>query len=86
MVYVACQVVSGTAELVDHEELAEIAWSDLQQLAERVPGGIFEPVQEYLNHALIHAYQGEAGMNQGRRIRDLNAREFKILMGSTMSL
>jgi 8-oxo-dGTP diphosphatase len=55
MVYVACDVVSGTAELVDHEELAEIAWSDLQQLTERVPGGIFEPVQEYLNRALIHA-------------------------------
>jgi hypothetical protein len=52
MVYVACRVVSGTAELVDHEELAEIAWSDLHQLAERVLGGVFEPVQEYLNRTM----------------------------------
>jgi 8-oxo-dGTP diphosphatase len=52
MVYVACRVVSGTAELMDDEELAEIAWSDLHQLAERVPGGVFEPVQEYLNRTM----------------------------------
>lgn len=55
MVYVACQVVSGTAELKDHEELTAIAWCDRDELAERVPSGIFEPVQEYLNRTLIHA-------------------------------
>jgi 8-oxo-dGTP diphosphatase len=58
MVYMACRVVSGTADLVDHEELAELAWCALDELTERVPTGIFQPVQEYLERVLEPARPG----------------------------
>ena len=49
MIYVACQVVGGTATVVDDEELAEFAWSDGKQLTEYVPYPFYGPVQEYLD-------------------------------------
>lgn len=52
MVYVACDVVSGEATVVDDEELVELAWAEHGQLAEYVPYGFFEPVQQYLDDAL----------------------------------
>jgi 8-oxo-dGTP diphosphatase len=52
MVYVACDVVDGEARVVDDEELAELAWAERDQLAEYVPHGFFEPVQQYLYGAL----------------------------------
>lgn len=52
MVYVACDVVSGEATVVDDEELVELAWAEHGQLAEYVPYGFFEPVQKYLDGAL----------------------------------
>jgi 8-oxo-dGTP diphosphatase len=52
MVYVACGVVDGEARVVDDEELAELAWAERGQLAEYVPHGFFEPVQQYLDGAL----------------------------------
>jgi 8-oxo-dGTP diphosphatase len=52
MVYVACYVVDGEARVVDDEELAELAWAKRDQLAEYVPHGFFEPVQQYLDGAL----------------------------------
>jgi 8-oxo-dGTP diphosphatase len=55
MVYLACQVVSGAADLVDHEELAEVAWCDLAEATDRVPTGIFQPVLEYLERVLARA-------------------------------
>jgi 8-oxo-dGTP diphosphatase len=55
MVYIACRVQSGSAELVDHEELAEAAWCTLEELLERVPSGIFQPVLEHLERVLTPA-------------------------------
>lgn len=52
MVYVACDVVSGEASVVDDEELDELAWLRRGQLAEYVPYGFFGPVQEHLDSAL----------------------------------
>jgi 8-oxo-dGTP diphosphatase len=52
MVYVACDVVDGEARVVDDEELAELAWAERDELAEYVPHGFFEPVQQYLDDAL----------------------------------
>ncbi|MFD5563813.1 NUDIX hydrolase [Kitasatospora griseola] len=52
MSYTACDVVAGTATVVDTEELAELAWVTHQQIAEFVPYGLFEPVQVYLNDRL----------------------------------
>jgi 8-oxo-dGTP diphosphatase len=52
MVYVACDVVNGHAQVADHDELSELAWSDHQQLAEYVPHGFYPPVQQHLDRTL----------------------------------
>ncbi|MDX3238909.1 NUDIX hydrolase [Streptomyces sp. ME03-5709C] len=52
MSYTACDVVSGTAYVADEEELAELAWVSHAEIAEYVPYGLFEPVQDYLDGAL----------------------------------
>jgi 8-oxo-dGTP diphosphatase len=52
MVYVACDVVAGTARVADEDELAEVAWCDRATLAAHVPSPLFEPVQEYLDTTL----------------------------------
>ncbi|RKT11105.1 8-oxo-dGTP diphosphatase [Streptomyces sp. 1114.5] len=52
MSYTACEVVSGTAEVVDTDELDALAWVALAEISEYVPYGLFEPVQAYLDIAL----------------------------------
>ncbi|MFE7558544.1 NUDIX hydrolase [Kitasatospora sp. NPDC057500] len=52
MSYAACEVVSGTASVVDTEELAELAWITHDRIAVFVPYGLFEPVQAYLDAKL----------------------------------
>ncbi|WP_097873389.1 NUDIX hydrolase [Streptomyces sp. ms184] len=52
MSYTACQILGGTAHVVDTEELAELAWVTLGDIPEYVPYGLFEPVQDYLDGAL----------------------------------
>lgn len=53
MSYTACDVVSGTARVVDTEELDSLAWVAHGEIPEYVPYGLFEPVQDYLNSALL---------------------------------
>jgi 8-oxo-dGTP diphosphatase len=58
LVYIACRVVSGNAAIIDHEELAEIAWCTLPEVQDRLKnlkGGLFEPVRIFLQEALSHA-------------------------------
>ncbi len=52
MSYTACDVVSGTADVADTEELAELAWCAHSEIPEYVPYGLFEPVQAYLDVVL----------------------------------
>ncbi|MCX2969784.1 MULTISPECIES: NUDIX hydrolase [Streptomyces] len=52
MAYTACRVLGGTAQVVDTEELGELAWVAHGDIPEYVPYGLFEPVQEYLDGAL----------------------------------
>ena len=52
MHYVACELLSGTAEVADKEELAEVAWCDRATLATNVPYPLFAPVQEHLDASL----------------------------------
>jgi 8-oxo-dGTP diphosphatase len=52
MAYVACEPISGTAELVDEEELDALAWCTKAELSERVPHPLFTAVQDYLDQAL----------------------------------
>ncbi|CRK61103.1 hypothetical protein [Alloactinosynnema sp. L-07] len=48
MIYVACDVISGDATVVDDDELDAIVWASLADLSEYVPHGLFNPVQEHL--------------------------------------
>lgn len=52
MIYVACDVVSGEATVVDDDELDAIAWADHAQLDDYVPYPFYEPVQAHLNVSL----------------------------------
>lgn len=63
MVYLACRVVSGSPYLADAEELAELAWCRLDQLADFIPHGLFEPVQDYLDAALCVSPVAVAGIS-----------------------
>jgi hypothetical protein len=51
-IYVACEVVGGSASVVDDDELAEFAWSTGKQLTEYIPYSFYGPVQEYLDSSL----------------------------------
>ncbi|MFJ7269390.1 NUDIX hydrolase [Streptomyces sp. NPDC099050] len=52
MSYTACSLLEGVAIIGDAEEIAEVEWVSHGEIAERVPYGLFEPVQEYLDGAL----------------------------------
>lgn len=52
MQYVAAEVVSGEASVVDVEEIAEARWCTRGEVAELVPWGLFEPVQDYLDQVV----------------------------------
>ena len=52
MVYVACAVTDGDPEVLDTEEIAEVAWVTHDEIPAHVPYGLFEPVQEHLDAAL----------------------------------
>ena len=54
MSYTACTLLEGDAFVGDAEEIAEVAWVSHGEIAERVPYGLFAPVQEYLDGALPH--------------------------------
>jgi 8-oxo-dGTP diphosphatase len=56
LVYCVCRVVSGTPEVIDHEEIAAMQWCELPVVLEHwagLKGGIFPPVREYLERSLI---------------------------------
>jgi 8-oxo-dGTP diphosphatase len=53
MVYVGCEVVSGTAHVADEDELDRVEWCDRANLAEHVPIPLFEPVQEYIDTFVV---------------------------------
>jgi 8-oxo-dGTP diphosphatase len=52
MSYTACEVVGGTAEVVDTEEPDALAWVARGELPEYVPFPMFGPVWEYLDGML----------------------------------
>ncbi|MFF4378823.1 NUDIX hydrolase [Kitasatospora sp. NPDC001547] len=52
MAYTACEVVGGTATVVDSDELDRVVWASRAELAEYVPFPLFPPVQEYLDGTL----------------------------------
>lgn len=52
MIYVACDVVNGEARVADDDELADIVWSERDQLGQLVPYGFYEPVERHLENSL----------------------------------
>lgn len=52
MIYVVCEVVSGTAHVADAEELADVEWCSKARVAELIPFPFYGPVQEYLANTL----------------------------------
>jgi 8-oxo-dGTP diphosphatase len=52
MHYVECGVIGGTAVVASPRELDAIAWCALSEIAERIPGGIYGPVQNRLDEVL----------------------------------
>ncbi|MDH6513908.1 8-oxo-dGTP diphosphatase [Streptomyces sp. SAI-135] len=55
VVYVACRLVGGEAHAASAREVAEVAWVDGGRLAELVPGGLYGPVQAWVNGRLAGA-------------------------------
>ncbi|QQM45150.1 NUDIX domain-containing protein [Streptomyces liliifuscus] len=54
VVYVACRLLSGDAHAASPREVAEVAWAPVGRLSGYVPGGVYGPVQEYLDGVLSH--------------------------------
>lgn len=52
LTYVACDVLAGTAHVVDRSELDAVAWAAAREVDEFVPGGFYEPVEVYLRQVL----------------------------------
>lgn len=52
VVYVACRLVSGTAHPASPREVAEVRWASLAELPTLIPGGVFGPVQAWLDEVL----------------------------------
>jgi 8-oxo-dGTP diphosphatase len=52
MAYTACRLLAGEARVASAREVAEVAWVRLGEIPELVPGGLFEPVQTYLDGVL----------------------------------
>lgn len=49
VVYVACRLLGGTAHAASLREVAEVAWVPVGGLGGYVPGGVYAPVQAYLD-------------------------------------
>lgn len=49
MLYVACEVVGGTAYVAADSEVAEVAWCDRATLAGKISHSLHGPVQEHLD-------------------------------------
>jgi 8-oxo-dGTP diphosphatase len=49
MIYVACESNSGDAQVLDADEIAELAWAERAELSNYVPYGFFNAVQDYLD-------------------------------------
>ncbi|RZU49344.1 ADP-ribose pyrophosphatase YjhB (NUDIX family) [Krasilnikovia cinnamomea] len=52
MIYVACDVVGGTARVADADEIAAVEWCDRTKLLQHVPYPLHDPVQRYLDGCL----------------------------------
>lgn len=54
MSYTACTVLDGEAHVADADELDAVEWVAHSDIADRVPYGLFGPVQAHLDSVLPH--------------------------------
>jgi 8-oxo-dGTP diphosphatase len=52
MIYVACDVLDGEAQVLDNEELDNFVWANSADLTQYVPYGFYGPVQDHLDESL----------------------------------
>lgn len=52
MNYVACDLIAGDAHVADADELAEVAWATLDELATYIPNPLYPAVQDHLENVL----------------------------------
>ncbi|WP_411076804.1 NUDIX domain-containing protein [Streptomyces sp. cmx-10-25] len=50
---IACRPVGGRAVVASADEVAELTWTTHGEIPQHVPYGLFEPVQDYLDAALL---------------------------------
>ncbi|MFD7158880.1 NUDIX hydrolase [Kribbella sp. NPDC059898] len=53
MYYAECRVIGGVASVASPRELDAVAWCDWREVADRIPGGIYGPVQVRLDAVLL---------------------------------
>ncbi|MFH9394415.1 NUDIX hydrolase [Streptomyces sp. NPDC017556] len=51
--YIACRPYGGDAGIASADEVAGLAWAAHGEMPHYVPYGLFEPVQDYLDAALL---------------------------------
>ncbi|MCZ0981612.1 MULTISPECIES: NUDIX hydrolase [Streptomyces] len=51
--YIACRPVGGRAVVASADEVAGLAWATHSEITQYVPYGLFGPVQNYLDEALL---------------------------------
>ncbi|MGY3336413.1 8-oxo-dGTP diphosphatase [Streptomyces filamentosus] len=51
--YIACRPVGGQAVVASADEVAGLAWATHGEIPQYVPYGLFGPVQNYLDEALL---------------------------------
>jgi 8-oxo-dGTP diphosphatase len=55
MTYVVCDVITGTAGVIEADELDAVEWVPIPDIARCVPYGLFEPVRGYLGGGTVIA-------------------------------
>jgi 8-oxo-dGTP diphosphatase len=51
--YIACRPVGGETVIASPDEVAGVVWAAHDEIPQYVPYGLFEPVQDYLDTALL---------------------------------
>ncbi|MFD8258719.1 NUDIX hydrolase [Streptomyces griseoluteus] len=51
--YITCRPVAGEAVIASADEVASLAWAAHGEIPQYVPYGLFKPVQDYLDAALL---------------------------------
>ncbi|MER6913341.1 NUDIX hydrolase [Streptomyces sp. NPDC000594] len=68
IVYFACSILSGTAHRAAPDEVADITWVPLRDVLHYIPGGLYLPVQRYLDTTATRPAPGGYGGRVDRAV------------------